>query len=411
VKRGPQGEFVTSRIPQESFRAFLPRLLPPKPPLVLDTQLQDLLEKANRALGRLDGIALLIPDVWLFLYFYIRKEAVLSSQIEGTQSTLSDLLLFESKELPGLPVEDVREVSNYVAAMNHGLERMKQGFPLSLRLMTEMHEVLLARGRGSQRTRGEFRRTQNWVGGSRPGNAEFVPPPHGEVMRLMGDLELFLHDKPSRTPLLLKAAIAHVQFETIHPFLDGNGRLGRLLVSLLLCSEGALGQPLLYLSLYFKRRRTTYFDLLQEVRLEGDWERWLRFFLDGVIETADQSVDTARKILTLFDEDRKKIESLGGSAGSALRVHHLLQKKVVTSIPAAAQSLKLTQPTIARALHDMLKAEIVDEITGRKRDRVFSYRKFMQLLSEGTELQRDQVDSSARGQTVAERTEPVAPPP
>jgi Fic family protein len=370
----------------------------------LDGQLQDLLEKANRALGRLDGIALLIPDIWLFLYFYIRKEAVLSSQIEGTQSTLSDLLLFESKELPGLPVDDVLEVSNYVAALSHGLERIKGGFPLSLRLIKEIHGILLAKGRGSEKSPGEFRRSQNWVGGTRPGNAEFVPAPPTELVGLMGDLELFLHDKPVRTPVLLKAAIAHVQFETIHPFQDGNGRMGRLLVSLLLCNEGALGQPLLYLSLYLKRRRTTYFDLLQEVRLEGDWERWLRFFLEGVIETADQSVDTAKKILSLFDEDRRKIEALGGSAGSALRVHHLLQKKVVTSIPGATQDLKLTQPTVAHALEEMRKLGIVQEITGNRRGRVFSYGNFMRLLSEGTELpSKGAVNAEPdRGQTMAE---------
>jgi Fic family protein len=364
----------------------------------LDGQLQDRLEKANRALGRLDGIALLIPDI------YIRKEAVLSSQIEGTQSTLSDLLLFESKEMPGLPVDDVLEVSNYVAALSHGLERIKEGFPLSLRLIKEIHGILLAKGRGSEKGPGEFRRSQNWVGGTRPGNAEFVPAPPTDLIGLMGDLELFLHDKPVRTPVLLKAAIAHVQFETIHPFQDGNGRMGRLLVSLLLCNEGALGQPLLYLSLYLKRRRTTYFDLLQEVRLEGDWERWLRFFLEGVIETADQSVDTAKKILSLFDEDRRKIEGLGGSAGSALRVHHLLQKKVVTSIPAATQDLKLTQPTVAHALDEMRKLGIVQEITGNRRGRVFSYGNFMRILSEGTELpSKGAVDAEPdRGQTMAE---------
>ncbi len=404
MKRGQQGQFVLSRIPQESFHAFVPRPLPPGPPIELDSQLQDLLEKANRSLGRLDGITVLIPDIWLFLYFYVRKEAVLSSQIEGTQTTLTDLLLFESKELPGIPLDDVREVSNYVAAMNHGLERLKEGFPMSLRLIREIHEVLLAKGRGSQKEPGEFRRSQNWVGGTRPGNAEFVPPPPAEVEKLMGDLELFLHDKPSRTPVLLKAALTHVQFETIHPLQDGNGRLGRLLISLLLCVEGALSQPLLYLSLYLKRRRSTYFDLLQEVRLEGDWERWLRFFLEGVIETADQAVDSAKKILNLFDEDRRKIEQLGGSAGSALRIHHLLEKKVVTSIPAAAHELKLTQPTVARALQEMQRAGIVREITGHRRGRVFSYGDYMRLLSEGTELpaQDSGSESSARGQTMAE---------
>lgn len=281
MRRGIQGALLAVRTPQESFRVFVPRPLPPEPAIVVDTDMQDLIERANRALGRLDGITMLIPDIWLFLYYYVRKEAVLSSQIEGTQSTLSDLLLFESKEVPGVPLNDVQEVSNYVAAMYHGLKRLKEGFPLSLRLLREIHEKLLAKGRGSSKGPGEFRTTQNWVGGTRPGNAEFVPPPPSEVVASMGALELFLHDKPSRTPLLMKAAVAHVQFESIHPFQDGNGRLGRLLISLLMCSQGALSEPLLYLSLYFKRNRRQYFDLLQDVRMEGEWERWLAFFLQS----------------------------------------------------------------------------------------------------------------------------------
>jgi len=366
--------------------------------------MQDLVERANRALGRLDGITMLIPDIWLFLYYYVRKEAVLSSQIEGTQSTLSDLLLFESKEIPGVPLNDVQEVSNYVAAMNHGLKRIKEGFPLSVRLLREIHEKLLAKGRGSGKGPGAFRASQNWVGGSRPGNAEFVPPPASEVVAAMGALELFLHNKPSRTPLLMKAALAHVQFESIHPFQDGNGRLGRLLISLLMCSEGALSEPLLYLSLYFKKNRRQYFDLLQDVRMEGEWERWLEFFLQGVIETSEQAVETARRILALFEDDRKKIEKLGSSGGSAFRVHHLLQKKVYTSITSAVEELKLTYPTVSRSMDELVKLGIVQEVTGQRRGRIFAYGAYLRLLSEGTEPLGDQeqgVDMAA-GQTLSE---------
>jgi Fic family protein len=227
-----------------------------------------------------------LPNTQLFIYLYVRKEAVLSSQIEGTQSSFTDLLLYENDEAPGVPLEDVEEVSSYVAAVNHGLKRLREGFPLSLRLIREIHEVLLSTGRGSDKTPGEFRRSQNWVGGSRPGNVLFVPPPPERVMECMSALEKFLHDDPVRMPALIKVALTHVQFESIHPFLDGNGRLGRLLITFLLCVEGALSQPILYLSLYFKSHRQDYYDLLQKVREEGDWESWGRFFLNSVLETA-----------------------------------------------------------------------------------------------------------------------------
>ena len=301
------GTFVVSTVAGEECRAFIPNPLPPEPPLVLTDDDYDLMEKANRALGRLDGLATLLPDTTLFIYFYIRKEAVLSSQIEGTQSSIADLLLYESDEAPGVPLNDVEEVSSYVAAMNHGLKRLGEGFPLSLRLLREIHEVLLSPGRGSTKSPGEFRRSQNWIGGTRPGNAHFVPPPPERVVECMGALEKFLHDQPARTPVLIKAALAHVQFETIHPFLDGNGRLGRLLITLLLYADQALSAPILYLSLYFKTNRDVYYDLLQKVRTEGDWEAWLRFFMTGVLETSEQAVQTAKAILQLFDEDRRKI--------------------------------------------------------------------------------------------------------
>jgi Fic family protein len=279
--------------------------------------LQLALEQANHALGRLDGLASILPDISLFIYAYVRKEAVLSSQIEGTQSSLSDLLLFENEEAPGAPLADVQEVSKYVAALHHGLKRMREGFPLSLRLIREIHEVLLSQGRGSDKAPGEFRRSQNWIAGTRPGNAAFVPPPPELVMESMGQLELFLHDERQDIPVLIKAGLAHVQFETIHPFLDGNGRLGRLLITFLLCAAGALREPILYLSLFFKTHRQLYYEMLTRVRTTGDWEAWLAFFLEGVTETADQAVIGARRIIAMLDDDRRKIDGLGRAAASA----------------------------------------------------------------------------------------------
>lgn len=344
------------------------------------------MEKANRALGRLDGVTTLLPDASLFIYYYVRKEALLSSQIEGTQSSFSDLLLYECEQPPGVPLEDVREVSNYVAAMNHGLRRIKEdNFPLSLRLVREVHKVLLAKGRGSERNPGEFRRSQNWIGGSRPGNAYFVPPPPERVMDCMGNLEMFIHDKPRRTPVLIKAALTHVQFETIHPFLDGNGRVGRLLITLLLCSEGVLQEPLLYLSLYFKQNRQEYYDSLQRVRAEGDWIAWLRFFLTGVQVTAQQATETSQIILRRFEEDSQKMEDLGRGAASARRVHHFLKKHPITSVPLAVKELGLTAPTVRSALEHLERMGIVRETTGKKRDRIYLYDPYVKILDEGTE--------------------------
>jgi Fic family protein len=313
----------------------------------------------------------------------VRKEALLSSQIEGTQSSFSELLLSEHPEAPGLPGTEVAEVSSYVAAMQHGLSRLKEGFPLSLRLLREIHGVLLRSGRGAELQRGEFRTSQNWVGGTRPGNALYVPPPH-EVLPLMGALENFLHDQPVKTSLLIKAALAHVQFETIHPFLDGNGRLGRLMVTLLLRNEDALREPLLYLSLYFKRHRAAYYDLLQRVRIAGAWEEWLRFFLRGVLDTADQAVSAARQTLAMFEEHRRQIESLP-SVGSAQRLHHVLKSKPVLSAPEAARLSGLSEPTVRAAFGSFEGLGIVREVTRRRRDRLWLYAPYVELLAEGTE--------------------------
>ena len=385
MKRTQTGYFVPVPSAGEKCQAFVPNPLPPDPPLQLDEDLQEVMHNAVLSLGRLDGLASHFIETPLFLYMYIRKEAVLSSQIEGTQSSLSDLLLFETKELPGVPLDDVLEVSNYVAAMDHGLRQLEKGMPLSLRLLREIHEMLLAKGRGSDKEPGEFRRSQNWVGGTRPGNAKFVPPPPEMVLECLGALEKFLHNDPVKTPLLIKAAMAHVQFETIHPFLDGNGRLGRLLITFLLCAEGALSKPMLYLSLYFKSHREEYYDLLQRVRTEGDWEAWLRFFFTGVRETANQAIQTSSKLLKLFEEDRQRIQKIGKAAGSALRVHHHLQRHPITSIGEAAKGLTLTVPTVTTAVMRLKTLGIVHEMTGKSRNRIFAYQPYIKIISEGTE--------------------------
>jgi Fic family protein len=379
------GTYRLCSVASESYQAFLPRPLPPEPPLVLDAGHRELIEKATLALGRLDGITTLFPQIPLFLYSYVRKEALLSSQIEGTQSSFADLLLFENHAAPGVPLDDVQEVSNYVAAMTYGLERLREGFPLSLRLIREIHAVLLSHGRGAHKAPGEFRRSQNWIGGSRPGTARYVPPPPDVLMDCLGALEKFLHDDPVATPTLIKAALVHVQFETIHPFLDGNGRLGRLLITLLLCAEGVLAEPVLYLSLHFKTNRATYYELLQKVRVEGDWEEWLCFFLTGVRETAEQAVQTVKTLLQLFEEDRDRIKTLGRPAGSALHLHHYLQEWPLIAIPKAARDLGLSEPTVTTSLRHLQHLGIVRELTGKPRDRQFVYDRYLAILSEGTE--------------------------
>jgi len=378
------GRYETTAVGGETVRAYVPRPLPPDPQVDL-RGLQSALEQANQAVGRLDGIASVLPDPSLFLYMYIRKEALLSSQIEGTQSSLSDLLLFETEDAPGVPVNDTQEVSDYVAAMNHGLRRLREDFPLSLRLIREIHEILLSKWRGADKDPGEFRRSQNWIGGTRPGNALFVPPPPHLVLPSLGDLETFIHADTPQLPLLVKAALVHVQFETIHPFLDGNGRLGRLLITFLLCERGILREPLLYLSLFFKQNRQTYYELLQAVRERGAWEAWLDFFLRGVTETAGQGTQTTQSLLRLFSNDRERIERLGRPAATALRLHELLQRRALTTIPEASRQLGLSQPTITSGIEHLRKLGIVHEATGRQRGRVFVYSAFLSLLSEGTD--------------------------
>jgi len=382
MKRELQGHYVSISTVGEEARAFVPAPLPPEPPIEWTPELRSKFDQALLALGRLDSISTFLPDISLFLYMYVRKEAVLSSMIEGTQSSLSDLLLFELDMEPGVPMDDVREVSNYVAALDHGLKRLNKGFPLSLRLIKEMHSILLAKGRGSNQTPGEFRRTQNWIGGTRPGNAAFVPPPADKVMECMGKLELFLHDQPEPTPALLKAALAHVQFETIHPFLDGNGRLGRLLITLLLCEQKVFREPLLYLSLYFKTHRQYYYELLNNVRLTGDWEAWLDFFAEAVIATATQAVKTAQQLVDLANKDRDKISSLGRAAPSALQIHRALMERPITTSGWLVEKTGITPATVNKALSHLERLGIVRELTSRKRNRLFSYTGYLDIMNQ-----------------------------
>jgi Fic family protein len=386
MNRGLTGEFVLKKYGDEEVRSFVPFPLPPKPPLLIDPAIREEIDQALISLGRLDSVATLLPDIDLFLYTYVRKEAVLSSQIEGTRSSLSDLLLFELEEVPRAPLDDVIEISSYVLAINHGIKRLREDFPLSNRLIREMHAILLSEGRGREKDPGEFRRSQNWIQGTRPGNAFYVPPPPERVADMMGDLEKFLHDVPERTPILIKAALMHAQFETIHPFLDGNGRIGRLLITLLLCHDKILRHPLLYLSLYFKQHRDQYFQLLTKVRTEGGWEAWLKFFVIGVREMAEGAVATARRLNDIFHEDRQAIRELGRMAGSALRIHQVFQKRPIASAPFLAKVTKLSPPTVAAALRALQKVKIIEEVTGRKRKRLYAYKKYLSLMNQGTEI-------------------------
>lgn len=386
MQRHIQGHYVTLSTAGEKAQAFVPAPLPPHPPIVWSPELRNRFDQALLALGRLDSVTRLLPDTALFLYTYVRKEAVLSSMIEGTQSSLSDLLLFELDEVPGVPLDDVEEVSHYVAALLHGLKRLKEGFPLSLRLIREIHEVLLSQGRGSQQSPGEFRRSQNWIGGTRPGNAAFVPPPAGMVLECMGLLESFLHDQPEPTPVLLKAALAHVQFETIHPFLDGNGRLGRLLITLLLCEQGVLREPLLYLSLFFKTHRQYYYELLTRVRMTGDWEAWLDFFAEAVIMTANQAVKTAEQLLELANASRDKLNTLGKAAPSCQLIHRVLLETPITTVAKLCEKTGLSPATVNKGLVHLQRLGIVSELTAQKRNRLFCYARYIAIMDQGTEL-------------------------
>ncbi|MDE2770462.1 MAG: Fic family protein [Bacteroidota bacterium] len=373
-------EVVISSVGEKRVKAYLLPPLPPDPRVNME-MLTAKLEKAHLFMGRLDGMTAIMPDIPIFLNTYVRQEALLSSQIEGIRSSLSDLLLFEVDSAPGVTLNDVQEVSNYVAAMKHGLKRIAEGSPLNQRLMREIHEILFSKGRGSTKLPGEFRRSQNWIGGSRPGNALYVPPPTEHVVDLMGDLEKFIHTDYPEYPTLVKAGLMHAQFETIHPFLDGNGRLGRLLITLLLCASGLLRHPILYPSLYFKTHRSYYYELLQRVRTHGDWETWLEFFLDGVIHTSEHAIETAKKILGLFERDYEKIKQSGQLVASSLRLHKVLQERPVLPASYAVRSAGISLPTVYSAVGHLQSIGIVKEVTGKRRNRVFAYDEYVRILS------------------------------
>jgi Fic family protein len=377
-----RSRYVTSTVSGERVRAFVPAPLPPGTRALDLASLQTILAEANQAIGRLDGLTSAFPDVKLFLYSYVRKEAVLSSQIEGTQSSLSDLLLYENAETPGVPLDDVQEVSNYVAALNHGLRRLRGGFPLSLRLIREIHEVLLSKGRGSHAQPGEFRRSQNWIGGTRPGNATSVPPPPEYVLDCMGQLESFLHLEENSLPLLARAGLVHAQFESIHPFLDGNGRVGRLLITFMLCAKEALREPILYLSLFFKKHRRLYYDRLNGTREDEGWTAWMDFFLQGVRDTANQAARTASNIDKLFRTDKEKIEHFGRGAASGMLVYRHAQVNPLFSIKSAAREMKVSFPTASAAVARMLEVGILRESSGKRRDRLFLYSKYLDVLNQ-----------------------------
>ena len=354
MRRKLTGHYLESVAGGDLVRAFVPDALPPIPPLDLQGGRQQLLEKATVALGRLDSICMLLPNPQLFLYSYVRREAVLSSQIEGTQSSL----------------------------------RLQEGFPLCNRLLLEMHSKLMASGRGSGKLPGEFRRSQNWIGGTYPGNARFVPPPPQQVKDCMAALEHFFHQEGDGIPTLLRAALAHVQFETIHPFLDGNGRLGRLLIVVLLHQGGLLNQPLLYLSLYLKQHRSVYYDLLDRVRTQGDWEAWIDFFLEGVYLTASAAVRTVQRLTALFTADINRLsQQIQGSAAivrSALAVLTVLRERPLCSVKEMANRSGLSVPTVSKAVQSLVSAGLVHELTGQRRNRVFVYTAYLNILNEDT---------------------------
>ena len=381
MRRPPPGNYVEASTAGERFRAFVPAPLPPDPPVVWSPALRRRFDDALVALGRLDALTAHLPNATLVLYSFVRKEAVLSSQIEGTQSSLADLLLYEIDEQPGVPVDDAREVGRCVAALDNGLAALRSGLPLSMRLLRGMHEVLMSHPGGKGKTPGELRRSQVWIGGTRPGNATFVPPPADALARCLTAFERFLNDEPEPTPPLLKAALAHVQFETIHPFLDGNGRLGRLLIVLQLVADGVLREPMLYPSLYFKAHRATYYELLNEVRLRGDWERWLDFFAEGVETSAAQAVATANSLLTLVNADRTRIARLGRAAASALAVHQALQRQPIASASTLVKATSLTMATVNKSLAHLESLGVVAELTNRQRGRVFGYRRYVDELT------------------------------
>lgn len=372
------GEYVRQ---PTGYRAFIPAPLPPRPPVKLDSTLTALLSNADRALGRLDGVASVLPNPDLFVAMYVNHEAVLSSQIEGTQSTLQDLLQFEAGAASERQPPDVEEVVNYVSAMNYGIQRLKDGFPLSLRLIREIHERLLHNVRGSSRTPGEFRTTQNWIGprDCTLAEADFVPPPPQEMLGALNDFEAFLHTRD--LPVLLHCGLAHAQFETIHPFLDGNGRVGRLLITFLLCERQILLKPLLYLSYYLKGHRAHYYDRLTAVRTEGDWEGWLRFFFTGVHDVSRAATQTARDILSLRERHRETAQEHGCGSNVFILLDKLFERPIV-SVRMVEDMLSCTYATANATVQQFVDLGILGETTGMKRNRRFVYGEYLRLFDQ-----------------------------
>jgi len=367
--------------------AFVPFDLPPaRPALVIIGKLEERLRQAEQALVRLDLAGEMVPSLDWFIYAFVRKEAVISSQIEGTQASLVDLLAFEAEE-DSQPTADVEEVTNYLEALAYARGQLgaKRGLLLSLRLLNEAHARLMRGTRGGSKQPGEIRRTQNWVGGTRPENAAYVPPPPDKLPQLLSSFEKYVHaDDP--LPKLVRAGLLHVQFETIHPYPDGNGRIGRLLIALLLEHWGLLKAPLLYLSLFFKRHREEYYHRLSLVRLEGDWEGWIDFFLDGVAAISDEAVVSARELFNLVNTDRARLLAGESVSVSALRLFERVPRHPIVSIASAMKLLNTSKPTATRAVEVLAEAGILAETTGRKRGRSFAYRTYMERLRAGTEL-------------------------
>ena len=380
------GQYESTTVSGELVRAFVPNPLPVRdPPILVDSRLSVRLVAAERALSRLDVAAHMVPSVDWFLYAFVRKEAVLSSQIEGTQATLIDLLNFESGNESATP--DIDEVCNYVDALKYAREQLASahGLPLSMRLLNETHRVLMRGVRGAAKAPGEVRRSQNWIGGSRPGNAVFVPPPPNRLPKSLELLEKYIHGRDPLPPLV-RAGLVHAQFETIHPYLDGNGRIGRLLISLLLEHWQLLARPLLYLSLFFKRHQLEYYRRLSAVRTDGDWEGWLDFFLDGVATIGEETVTAAGELFTTIAADRKRVLSESAASVVALRLFEALPIQPIVSVASVMRELKTTKPTAGRAIEALKATGVLIETTGRRRDRSYAYQKYIDLLTAGTDL-------------------------
>ena len=364
------------------YKSFVPSPLPPDPPIQIDAEMFQLLSDADRKLGRLDGITEILPNPQLFVNMYVLKEAVLSSQIEGTQASLSDVLgkVEDENDL------DIGEVSNYAEAMYYGLERL-ESFPMSLRLIREIHARLLKTGRGSDRSPGEFRSTQNWIGppGCTLSNAIFIPPAPADMDKSLSDLELYFHDD-TVLPVLIKIALIHAQFETIHPFLDGNGRVGRLLITFWLCQQRVLNQPLLYLSYYFKENRTEYYDRLMAVRYEGDWEGWIKFFLKGIAEVSDEATSTAKEIINLKKQCEDDLNQRNASANMQKMVDYIFESPIF-SIRDVEEKLGVSYPTASSLVTAFIECGYVEDMTpDRQRKKKYRFKAYVELLNRGTEL-------------------------